>query len=313
MVAELTAFLESACDVSIAADSAIRPGEDLIDLADTGLSCNVLVLVLSPASNPARWPRDRWEPVLFDDTAETQIATFLLEECAFPALLRRQKFFDATAGWLAAMRRLKRWLWGLQAGVSPSMAFAPDLEVLYAELADKPGTLTVSGDAAERFAHQAIRDFAAVLWIPCHERSLLQIVGEIGAQLEMVLDGPSLDENCDRVRSVLSRRRCLLVLDAPQVAVEPLLPSGRASVLLTTEPVQIVADDRSLGVARTLAAAGRLAEAYEIFYELFHAEMETEACARELAWICEQWGRIDEANTLRFHFGPAPAEQLLLF
>ena len=72
-------------------------------------------------------------------------------------------------------------------------------------------------------------------------------------------------------------------------------------------------DSRNFAAGRALVVARRFAEAYEILYELFNAGIETEACARELVWICEHWDRVDEANTLRFRFHPASAEQLRLF
>jgi hypothetical protein len=166
---------------------------------------------------------------------------------------------------------------------------------------------------AERFAHQAARDFEAVFWIPAHGRNLTRIAGEVGSQLGMRLDGP-VEENCRRIREVLSRRRCLVVLDAPEVAVEPIMPCGRTSVLLTSEPVHLMRDVRSLAAGRSLISSGRFAEAYEIFHELFNAGVDTESCARELVWICEHWDRFEEANAFRFRAGrPAPAEQLRLF
>jgi hypothetical protein len=98
------------------------------------------------------------------------------------------------------------------------------------------------------------------------------------------------------------------------VNVEALLPSsGRTSVLFTSEPVRIVEDIQSLATARGLFQEGRFAEAYDLYYLLLHAGAEPEACARDLVWICERWDRLEEANTLRFHLGPSPSEQLRLF
>jgi pentatricopeptide repeat protein len=128
----------------------------------------------------------------------------------------------------------------------------------------------------------------------------------------MTLDGPP-EDNCRRVRDMLSGRRCLLVLDAPQAALDPILPGGQTSILFTTEPVHIPIDEVSLAAGRALAAAGRLAEAYAVFQQLLKSGIEPQSCARELVWICERWDRLDEANALRSYFGPSPSEQLLLF
>jgi hypothetical protein len=313
---EIGDFLESGFDaVTVAPDAVIKPGRDLISAARLGHSADVLVLLLSPASNPPRWPREVWEPILLRPASETgtHIAVFLLEECAFPPLLRRGlRFFDATRGHLPSMRELKRWVRGIQSGAHARMAFSPDLEILYRVLADKPGTYTAAGEMAERFAHEAAQDFEAVFWIPAHGRTLTQIAGELGARMGMKLDGP-VEDNCRRIREVFCGKRCLLIADAPQVSLDPLLAPGRTSVLFTSEAVRIAADERSLPAARALVSGGRIAEAYDLLYELLHAGVSPESCARELIWICEQWDRREEANTLRFHFGPSPSEQLRLF
>jgi hypothetical protein len=308
---ELKAFLEIGCDgICITPDSAIQPGQDLLSTGEMVDSADVLVLVLSPASNPTRWRREVWEPLIAE---HMHVATFLLEECTFPLLLRRGSgFFNATDARLAAMRQLKRWIWGVRHGTSPAMALSSDLEPLYVALGDRPGIATASGPMAERFAQQASRDFEAVFWVAARGRTLIQIAGDLGAQLEMTLDGP-LAENCRRIRDVLAERRCLVVFDAPEVPLDAILPAGRTSVLFTEEAVRIVSDARDFAAARALVVARRFAEAYEILYELFRAGIETEACARELVWICEHWDRVEEANALRFRFQPVSAEQMRLF
>jgi hypothetical protein len=310
-VAELSAFLEAGCDgVCVAADSAIQPGQDLLSTAEMTDADDVLVFVLSAASNPSRWLREVWEPLV---AGRPRVSTFLLEECTFPLLLRRGSgFCDGTGSRLMAMRRLKRWIMGIRQGASPGMAFSAELEPLYVGLADRPGVLTVSGPMAERFTREASRDFEAVVWVAGRGRSLAQVAGDAGAQLEMTLDGP-VEDNCRRLRETLAVRRCLVVFDAPDVSVDAMLPSGRTSVLFTTEAVKLAGERRDFAAARELVVARRFAEAYEILYELFHAGMETDACARELVWICEHWDRVDEANALRFRFQPAVAEQMRLF
>lgn len=310
----LTDFLEFGCDVTCDTEGGvIRSGEDLISKAEEGIGADVLVLLLSEASTTIRWQRERWEPVLFDQTrdANTELATVLLGECSFPALLRRRNFFDASTDRLAAMRLLKRWLCGT--GDSPSPVFSADIEDLYAGLSDKAGTLEASGAAASRFAREAGQDFEAVLWIPCHGRSLAQIAGELAGQLGLTLTGVA-EENCRKMQDFLSGRRCLLVLDAPAPEfVTALVPQGRTSVLVTMEPVLAVETPGSIDYARTLVRSERYAEAYELLYRLLDSGVATETCARELTWICEHWDRVEEANSLRYHYGPRPYEQLVLF
>jgi hypothetical protein len=315
---DLTDFLEFGCDITCYIDAGLlSPGQDLIDKAEEGLASDILALVLSPASCPMRWERNRWEPVLSDQAqkAGVQVVSVLLADCPYPPLLRRKNFFDASAGRRIAMRQLKRWIWR-HSGVPgpPDARMSDDLEELYAKLADTAGAIEAPGAAAERFAREAAHEFEAVLWVPCHGRSLAQASGDLGAQLGLRLEGTAR-QNCARIREFLGGRRCLLILDAPssELAVA-LKPEGQASMLRIPDAVRSVpVVTPSVAEARALAAAGRLAEAYEMFYALLDAWVDTETCARELTWICEQWDRIEEANALRFQYGRGAAEQLALF
>ncbi len=301
--------------VSVASDGALRGGEDLVSACERGVSADVLLLLISPASNPARWVREQWESILFAQAAEagTRVAVVLLEECVFPALLRRKvKFFDATGDRIRALREIKRWVRGVRLGTEPGMDFSSELEPLYRELADQTGSRAATGAEASRFAVEAARDFEAVLWIPGYGRSLAQVAGELGAQLGMSLDGP-LEENCERIRKLLAATRCLVIFDAPDVPVDTLMPEGRASFLFTTEAVRRVQTQNTLGAGRRLVNEGRIAEAYEVLYRVFDSGVDRELCARELGWICDRWERYDEAASLRAHFRLPPSEQMSLF
>jgi hypothetical protein len=313
---ELSLFVEAGCDALCPTlDAAIRPGEDLLSAAEIGLSADVAILLISPASTLPRWPLERWQSILFAGAEEagTRVAVVLLEPCAFPDLFRRKlKFFDASVDRLAAFRKLKRWLWGLQHGVVPASAFSKDLDFLYGTLADGTGSITTSGALAERFAIEAVHDFDRILWVPAQGRTLAQVAGELGHQLDIALNGET-EDNCRRIRETLTTRRCLLILDAPEVPVESLLPSGRTSVLVTSEPVRIMETPRTLAHARKLVASRRFAEAYEILSYLLEKKIDAESCARELVWICDQWGRYAEASALRGSFRMPPSEQLSLF
>lgn len=313
---QLSAFLEAGFDARLfTADAVVRPGEDLISAAAMGLSADVLIVILSTASSPVRWVRERWEPIFFEQALQsnTKIAVILLEDCLFPRLLSRKfKFFDATKSRLKALRLLKRWLWSMQLETSHVTLQSPDLESIYLELADQPGTLTVSGDIASRFVGEAAGEFEAVYWIAAHGRNLTQIAGELGAQIGMTLDGV-LEENCRLLRERLSARRYLVIFDAPQVAVDPVLSHGRTSYLFINEPVRVETLDTSLAAARKLVADRRYPEAYDALHLLLNAGVEPETCARDLIWICEHWGRIEEANSLRVHLTTSPLQQLRLF
>lgn len=316
--ASLAPFLELGCNVTCSADEGlIAPAADLLAKAEEGLAADVLVLLLSDASWPVRWPRERWEHLLFEEprSAGVELVSVLVGDCPFPPLLRRRNFIDATANRLAAMRHLKRWIWQWEQGATHSLnsTISADLEDLYAALSDDAGTLKTSGAEASRFVKEAGQEFEAVLWIPCHRRSLAQIAGDLGSQLGLMLDG-TVEQNCRRIDELLASRRCLLVLDAPapELAAE-LISRGRTSTLITIDPVSIVETTPSLTDARKLIAARRYAEAYEQLYSLLDADISPADCARELSWICEQWDRVEESDSLRTHYKLPPTEQLSLF
>jgi TIR domain len=315
---QLAVFLEFGCDATCYLDEGAMPdGGDLMAKARDGLAADVLALLLSEASWPVRLPRQQWEPVLFEQAreADTELASIALGECPFPELLRRRNFFDASDGHRAAMRMFKRWIWLRKRapGMAPDRLISRDLEPLYAAIADEAAVMRVNGEMASRFAREAAHEFEAVIWIPAHQRSLAEVSGEIGDQLGLVLEGTA-EQNCERVREFLFERRCLLVLDAPaDQHANAVIPGGRTSVLITEEPVSLAELPESFERARTLITARRYAEAYELLYRLLDAEITPEACARELTWICDHWGRIEEANVLRFYYGPEPSAQLMLF
>jgi hypothetical protein len=171
----------------------------------------------------------------------------------------------------------------------------------------------VNGAAASRFAGEAEEEFEAVLWVPCHGRTLAQAAGELSHRLGLTLDR-TVKENCGRIRELLAARRCLVVLDAPTAEISRELTAvGRTSTAITDDIVKILKTPETAAYARHLVAERRFAEAYELLYRLLDAVDDPDNCARELTWICEHWDRVDEANLLRLNYGRGEAEQLLLF
>jgi hypothetical protein len=306
---ELAAFLELGCHVSCDVNAGLlRSHEHPLDLVE---QCpEHLILLLSKESWPERLPRDRWDPILLS----RPLACVLVNSCPYPPLLERRTFFDIQK--MHAGRALKRWLWQLQQDPDRGAHYewSPDLEELYACLADRQGTcVAASGGQARRFAVQAAGEFEKVCWVPCFERTLAEAMGDLGDQLGVVLDGQE-SQNRRCVHELLSVRRCLIVLDAPSAEIRSALSVfGRSSALITAEPVEIRQTPTTFDYARRLIRQQRFAEAYDLLYRLMNEAGEPGFCAQELAWICDHWGRTVEADGLRRMDRAIPLEQLSLF
>lgn len=232
----------------------MQPGEDLIGKVQEGLSADVVLVLLSPASVPPKWVLERWKSVFWDQAAEvgTALATLLCADSGFPGLLRRKNFFDLRADRLPAFRAIKRWLLQLSP-LAREAPFVPprqpdftgreaELESLCSLLADAPGIAVVANAApssgktalALEFARRHRDDFDAVFWLTCAARSAAALAGDLAVQLGVKLDR-DLETNLNELRRICAHYRCLLVLDdaAPPLAAS-LAPRGRTSVLVTT-------------------------------------------------------------------------------
>lgn len=301
----LVEFLELGTNVVIERIETNR----ILDYAEEAQAAEVALLILSPESWPQREPREHWEPLL------ENTVSILLRDCLVPQLFRRRNFFDASTDAASAKRLLKRWLWQREHGATHSVntTFSPELEDLYCALSDGAGTLSTTPDEAQRFFKEAGQEFEAAIWIPCYNRTLAQVAGELGAQLGLNLEGP-VDENVRRIAGLLAMRRCLVVLDAPEPEIaSELISPGRTSILVTTAPVKVTETPATMAHARKLLAARRYAEAYELLYRLLDAGVAASDCAHELSWICDHWNRSQESESLRFHYRLPPTEQLSLF
>lgn len=181
---DLSEFLERGTSVQVfLEDSEIAPGETLVAKALDGLEANVILLLLSPDSVPARWVRPEWEQALREGPrrAGVRTATVLVRDCDFPPLFRREAFFDLTQNRLEGFRQIKRWLLGLEP-VRKELEFEParqghfvcrdaEMERLRRELADAPGVALLTGSApgagkttmALEFARQSKRDFEGLV------------------------------------------------------------------------------------------------------------------------------------------------------
>jgi hypothetical protein len=174
-----------------------------------------------------------------------KVATVLARSCEFPALLRRDVFFDLAQDRLGAFRGIKRWLLGLESG-RRDLEFEParqigvdgrgqEMEKLRKTLADAPGTAVLTGPAqtalALEFARQSKRDFEGLVWLSCTEQTLASLAGDMASQLGMALEG-DLEANLHELGKFCAQRRLLIVLDNTPDEAERLVPGGRSSALL---------------------------------------------------------------------------------
>jgi hypothetical protein len=238
----LAEFLEANLPLVVScSEGVVGPDLDLIEAADLALSAQVALVLLSPSSVPKVWNRKIWEPVLFDRPKEFQtfLGFVLLSECTFPALLRRERFFDASTDPLAAVRELKRCL--LRPVVSrvempgPAPRVGPEFDEMRADLGDRPGTaLEIPAEFALRFAHDCREDFEAVYRFDCRDRSRAGITGDIGSNLGLVMSG-TVEENRATLERWCAGHKALFVLAGVNGEDRDFAtPGGRTSVIFTT-------------------------------------------------------------------------------
>jgi hypothetical protein len=328
----LAEFLERGADVRVfLEDGELREGEDILSKAREARTADMVLVLFSRDSMPARWRREQWQPVLVDEPAAEGVAIAFLrcDDCVPPKVL-------APMFAPRQFREVKRWVRGHAPEASRPHA---ELELLGIAVADRAGAeLAPSAEIAAEFAEEFRQDFDAVLTVPCGARTLAAIAGDIAAQLGLRLEGP-LSENLERLREFCSARRFLIVLeDVPELLPHELVFGGRTSTLaapdscaVTPDPIheieRVVADPRSRWPQvcaaarqgrRLLRDAGRIAELYELMQQ-WHSLAEDECdraaldeSAREIVWILEAWGRADEAQALEFDRACKFDDQMML-
>lgn len=206
LVGEIAAYLEINCALTVSYEQ----GQDLIDAVEVGLSADIVLVALSPASVPNPWKREKWEPVFLRQPGllGTRIACLLLRECSFPPLFRRANFFDLSADSLTGMRALKRWVYG-----STDPVTSGRFETLRCRIADRPAIETgLDLEEALAFSEECREDFEGVFRIDCARRSRAGILGDIAHAL-----GLRLPDSAERNRAALigfcANRRCLFLFD----------------------------------------------------------------------------------------------------
>jgi hypothetical protein len=315
---ELRCYLETNCPVAIE-DGVMQMGADLLDSVETGLSFDYVLVLLSPDSTDPAWPRKRWESILFEQPKQlrTRLGFVLLGDCKFPAILRKQKFFDLSSDFTNGRRALKRWLL-TELTPSPQTSKLPDrpegvtqvdIEVLE-PLADWP-EFTQAPDRATAlaFAHTRHSDFEAVVWLICTRRGRVGVLGDIAHGLALRLEA-TWEDNAQALREYCAEHRVLLLFENLDSADPEIVNLGGKASLLLVEAEAIVprrplADLIRLfsswkrNAEKCLAALGDV-ESHLDSPEILREEIWTEACALCSAAVAllKDYGRLAEAYDL---------------
>jgi len=228
-------------------------GENAVLKMEEGLDADAVLLILSPDSVDSNWVKEEWTDAFWDQTNSERIklAPVLHRDCRIPHFLRNKKPFDLRTNQPEGFRKIRAWLLGQRPAPSPVMHLPQrpplfigreqEIETLRTRLKEQGSVAYVSGLAgrgkttlALEYAHRHQRDFESVHWLPCQQRTLIQITGELTWQLGLKLDG-DLDAIVRELNGHCARKRCLLIFDNVEDDTPArLLPSGRTSVLITT-------------------------------------------------------------------------------
>ncbi|MGA2263626.1 MAG: TIR domain-containing protein [Acidobacteriota bacterium] len=243
------------CEVDIIA------GDNFVTEIEEGLSSSDLAIVAwSPDAASSRWTDLEWATILDREISESRrrLGVVLLKDAKLPELLRTKIFIDAradsdkgvheTVRWVKRMRDMRK-----DAGAKAANFFldyepkdfvgrAEHLEILYAALAEQPGTHLLHGEAgcgkstlALKFGWRFQGAFDAVIFQACGQRTANEIGMELAARLKIEVGSLPPEQQIEAAKQWLRERRSLLVLDDiwNQDAIE-LKPGPPASVLCTS-------------------------------------------------------------------------------
>lgn len=328
----IAVFLERGADVRVFLDEGSIPaGGDLAEKAREGRMADMVLVLFSRSSMPSRWPRAQWEDALVNEPAaeDVRIAFVRCDDCAPPRVLA--PMFEANR-----VREIKRWVRNAPPGEAASPELSTDVELLGIAIADRAGKETTPQLAiADEFVRAFRPDFDAVARLETGERRMAAIVGDLGWQLGLTLEG-GLPENLERLQAFCESRRFLIVHEGGEVP--ELVFGGQSSTLVCEEAgarsqdplraIHAVFDTeedwavlcQTARQARRLARQlGRLAELYDLMQAweaMARARGDRAAqdeAAREIVWILEGWGQVEEAQRVDFRRSVELDEQMPLF
>jgi len=232
----LAGYLEKNLPFAVSCGEAIvGPELDLIEATERALSAEAALVLLSPHSVPKVWNRTAWEPVFLEKPKkfQTHLGYVLINECKFPELFRRDRFFDASIDVLRAFREVKRWLLRPIEPVRQTTLVEPLVEDLRKRIADQPGVADAVPALALRFAGDCAGDFEAVYRLNLQERSRAGIAGDVRNVIDLAYSGRTLDDEAAFQDWCASHRTLFLLAGVKEEDREYVAPGGRASVIFT--------------------------------------------------------------------------------
>src|SRR5271157_2142145 len=257
---EASGFTPWRCEVDI------EKGANFVSQINEGLTqSQMALLVWSPDAAKSDWTEQEWTSLLAQQVAEHKIrrAIVMLRDHPLPPLLRTSNWIEArwdqAAGirdvldWLKRRQRVQR-LSGLRAPVFLPYYRPQDfvgrsayLTRLQDTLAAEPGVFLLYGEPgagksmlALKFAWEAQKDFDAVIFQTCGERSIDAITAELAERLPIEVKTRPPEEQRAEAIKWLKARQSLLVLDdvwlndQRKFDVKQLEPGPNCSVLYTS-------------------------------------------------------------------------------
>lgn len=234
---QLGGYLETNLPYEVSyGECVVGPGLDLVDAAERALSAEAALVLLSPHSVPKVWNRQKWEPVFFQTPAElgTQLGFVLLQECRFPELIRRHRFFEATCDLQGAVRTIRRWLLRPNQPLQSDGPLDEGTGELRGRAGDQPAfAADIDHASAMAFAQACAEDFEAVHVFDCLGRTKAGMLGDIGNAIGLKMPG-NVEQNRETLRQRCRAHRYLFLLDnAPAAEHDFLNFGGLASIVCT--------------------------------------------------------------------------------
>ena len=260
-VLELDAGIKGANIETWVCEVDILNGDDFVEQIEKGLTeCDLTLLIWSPEAAHSPWTGKEWRSVLGREIEEsrTRLGFLLLRDADVPELLRTKhridgrenhaKAIEEALQWITRMRDMRKYAESKAA--SYLLDYEPEgfvgrteyFESLHTALVEKPGKFLLHGGPgtgkstlALKWAWRTQGAFDAAVFQHCGDRTAKEIGSELAERLHLDVKELPPDQQITAVKSWLSERRALFVLDDVwNQDVRELVPGPPVSVLFTS-------------------------------------------------------------------------------